>query len=698
MNIHKRISTAWQSYVNNAREDAIAELANIGGLQFDTQRRKELLSIADFLEKYEHPALTHVSPEISQEFAIAIVQNWLFKTCSVAGKYHLRGVAPLSIILGTGYHLEIDSQAMQFDLYGHQVQVRMGGMGSTQLPITYDECLNLWPEIAILTELSWFSKAMFIRIVQYLQLKSGLTDTARVDTAQDKRFALALQELSYAELITINLSIEERLSNLSIKKLKELARGSDVKLGTIPKKNNKGYICEKIAEKVDATQLTTILEQHDVNREQIRPLLSDVETFKKYIWAEIHRIDLYTDWLVESIRHRTKATTEKSELLSILRQKSGFIPKLYEEDESEQDKNSVPYFERYYASPDRMDKSQRVFFNFLVDEIAHGRFPSVHGNISYLFAYIYPLIAKWNEKGYEYVYDKLLNLAEAYHQEEKFTRYCKLWAYECLLALKKYDEYLELTAPEDILPSRTFHSNIRCNVLYHVQYPLHISDMLSLFGWKSRISLTEYTLANLSAFADVLNDVFIETERDEGYWLERMLAVQENPTTNSEILFVGVPISDKPSLDFPLYDFSAEYGYFIDVIADLMRKAENRLREKHDLPKIGEGWISETQLYYSVKEAFPQTEVVHHGRPNWLGRQHLDIWLPRWKIAVEYHGLQHFQPVEFFGGDDVFEATKERDERKQRLCEDNNVTLIIATSDDAHERIIEKISKVRLLQ
>ncbi|MCB0748810.1 MAG: hypothetical protein KDC90_15220, partial [Ignavibacteriae bacterium] len=618
--------------------------------------------------------------------------------CNVAGKYHLRGIAPLSVILGTGYHLEIASQEMQFDLYGRQSQVPMGGMRSTQLPIAYDECFNLWPALTILTELSWFSKAVFIRIIQYLQLTSGLTDVARVNIAQDKRFALALQELSHADLIAIDLSIEEQLSNFSIRKLKELARDSDVKLGTIPKKNSKGYICQKIAEKVDAAQLTTILEQHDVNREQIRPLLSNIETFKKYIWAEIHRIDLYINWLVESVRHRTEITTSEYEISSIFRQKKGFIPKLYEEDTSKQDGKPVPYFERYYATPDMMDKSQRVFFDFLVDEIEHGRFPSVHGNISYLFAYIYPFIMKWNEKGYEYVYDKLLNLAEAYHQEEKFAFYCKLWAYECLLALKKYDEYLELTAPEDILPSRTFHSNIRCNVLYHVKYPLHVSDMLSLFGWKSRISLTEYTLAHLSAFADVLNDVFIETERDEGYWLERMLAVQENPTTNSKTLFIGVPISDKPSLDFPLYDFSAEYWYFIDIIADLMRKAENLLREKHDLPKVGEGWISETQLYYSIKEAFPQTEVVHHGRPNWLGRQHLDIWLPRWKIAVEYHGLQHFQPVDFFGGNDVFEATKERDERKQRLCEDNNVTLIIATSDDAHERIIEKISKVRLLQ
>ncbi len=588
---------------------------------------------------------------------------------------------------------------MEFDLRDSQIRMTPGDLKSTQLPIAYSERTHLWPEITHLTELTWFSKAIYIRIIQYLQMNSGLTDIARINTAQDKRFTLALLDLSSIGLISVNLSQEERLHNFSVQKLKQMARYSGIKLGVIPTSTSKDHICRKIAENIDNAQLTTFLEQEGIPYEQIRPLLSDVGIFKKYMWAENHRIDLYMNWLVKFVRPSAKTIVTKPRTLSRISHAKASILNPYEGDLSIRSEEIVPYFEQYYASPEMMNKSQRRFFDFLVNEIDHGRFPSVQGNVSYLFAYVYPsFITKWDKQGYEYVYDRLLNLIEAYPIEEKFVFSCKLWAYECLLGSKKYDEYLELTAPQDILPSRTFHSQDRCNVLHHLKYPVHASDILSLFGWKGEISLTEYTQEHLSTFADILDDVFSEAEKSDGPWLERMLSVQKDLNPIPKTLFVGVPVDNKPILGFPFYDFRAEYWYFMGVITDLMRKAENRLRESHDLPKIGEGWISEMSLFYSIQEAFPQIEVIHHGRPKWLGRQHLDIWLPRWRIAVEYHGLQHFQSVEFFGGDDVFEATKERDERKQRLCEENNVTLIVVTSDDAHDRIIETIKKFRRLQ
>ena len=57
-----------------------------------------------------------------------------------------------------------------------------------------------------------------------------------------------------------------------------------------------------------------------------------------------------------------------------------------------------------------------------------------------------------------------------------------------------------------------------------------------------------------------------------------------------------------------------------------------------------------TELYYKIKETFPNEKVVHHGKPSWLGQQHLDIYFPYKNIAIEYQGLQHQEPVEFFGG------------------------------------------------
>lgn len=115
---------------------------------------------------------------------------------------------------------------------------------------------------------------------------------------------------------------------------------------------------------------------------------------------------------------------------------------------------------------------------------------------------------------------------------------------------------------------------------------------------------------------------------------------------------------------------------FKKTIFALLRKAENQVREMRDIPLVGEGWISETELLYRVKQLIPDHEAIHHGKPVWLGRQHVDIWIPSLNVAIEYQGLQHFQPLDFFGGQETFEKTVERDLRKKALCADHGVRLV----------------------
>jgi hypothetical protein len=101
----------------------------------------------------------------------------------------------------------------------------------------------------------------------------------------------------------------------------------------------------------------------------------------------------------------------------------------------------------------------------------------------------------------------------------------------------------------------------------------------------------------------------------------------------------------------------------------------NVVRVEKGLPKIGEGWISETLLYYAVAEALPEYNVIHHGSTEWLGLQHLDIFIPNLNIGIEYQGKQHTEPIEFFGGVEAFEKNLERDKRKKRLCSENDLKL-----------------------
>lgn len=43
---------------------------------------------------------------------------------------------------------------------------------------------------------------------------------------------------------------------------------------------------------------------------------------------------------------------------------------------------------------------------------------------------------------------------------------------------------------------------------------------------------------------------------------------------------------------------------------------------------------------------------------------------------IEYDGEQHFESVEFFGGEEKLKLQQERDERKNKWCKDNNISLI----------------------
>lgn len=66
----------------------------------------------------------------------------------------------------------------------------------------------------------------------------------------------------------------------------------------------------------------------------------------------------------------------------------------------------------------------------------------------------------------------------------------------------------------------------------------------------------------------------------------------------------------------------------------------------------------------------------HQKRFDWLGNLSLDFYLPQHNIAIECQGLQHFKPIEFYGGEEKFKRQLERDYRKQKLCEENGIKMI----------------------
>lgn len=53
-----------------------------------------------------------------------------------------------------------------------------------------------------------------------------------------------------------------------------------------------------------------------------------------------------------------------------------------------------------------------------------------------------------------------------------------------------------------------------------------------------------------------------------------------------------------------------------------------------------------------------------------------DFYLPKLNICIEYDGIQHFKPIEYFGGEKVFKQQQLNDLYKSQYCDKYNIKLI----------------------
>lgn len=93
-------------------------------------------------------------------------------------------------------------------------------------------------------------------------------------------------------------------------------------------------------------------------------------------------------------------------------------------------------------------------------------------------------------------------------------------------------------------------------------------------------------------------------------------------------------------------------------------------------------WVSENQLFQLMRRQLKGIDVIQHARPTWLEPQHLDIYVPAVDLAVEYMGRQHFEPLDFFGGEAAYRELVERDQKKAQLCQRYGLELIYVRHDE----------------
>jgi ankyrin repeat protein len=126
-------------------------------------------------------------------------------------------------------------------------------------------------------------------------------------------------------------------------------------------------------------------------------------------------------------------------------------------------------------------------------------------------------------------------------------------------------------------------------------------------------------------------------------------------------------------------------------LAKIFRDCEDRFRQSIGLRGVGQGWVSESTLFALLKKSFPNQVVLQHARPEWIGRQHLDVYFPRLNLAVEYQGAQHDRAVPIFGGEVGLSVRKQLDKKKKELCRVNGCRLIEIFPGEPMQQVVEEI-------
>ena len=254
--------------------------------------------------------------------------------------------------------------------------------------------------------------------------------------------------------------------------------------------------------------------------------------------------------------------------------------------------------------------------------------------------------------------------------DDYYTLHCLSDAY---LILGDYENALHYCPLPEYKQKWSLLASRRINLKILTNHKCTARDLLTVFSKR----ITKYGLESIELVAEMLDILLSVWEEEKGESvIEHIISKHSEAKRQPHYLFNGTFYS-KEALDLCFYSFS-ENKELEAIVHNLTRQAENIVREEEGLPRVGEGWIAETRLYYEIKEYLPGFEVVHHGSPDWLGRQHLDIYVPGLRLALEYQGPQHDKPMDYFGGQEAFKNQQKRDRGKFNLCRRHGIKIIYA--------------------
>ena len=232
------------------------------------------------------------------------------------------------------------------------------------------------------------------------------------------------------------------------------------------------------------------------------------------------------------------------------------------------------------------------------------------------------------------------------------------------------DKLIEEKIPEnkDIVNCLVFKNNIchECNRVvpsYRYCVEMYGGVFKQNYGWYINKQAYEFGIEPISSY--VIQDICPQEVLD---------IIELDPFHTPKIL-QELAVSDFKKADALSKKFQKQNRKIWNII-------ENEVRRKFNHKKIGDAWTSETILYHIICSLFPKHKVHRHYRPEFLKGLELDIYIEELKLGIEYQGIQHFEPISYWGGEEALKKLQIRDKKKQKLAMSNAIPLVYFTYEE----------------
>lgn len=91
-------------------------------------------------------------------------------------------------------------------------------------------------------------------------------------------------------------------------------------------------------------------------------------------------------------------------------------------------------------------------------------------------------------------------------------------------------------------------------------------------------------------------------------------------------------------------------------------------------------WLEKHSIEYVQQKKFDDCMDLCH--------LSFDFYLPSYNALIEVNGKQHYEPIEYFGGQEKFDIQVKHDEIKRQYCIDNDIRLLCIRYDESIEEAL----------